>query len=129
MLLDKIQSKLDRFSFHENSFYEVTPYDSSELSSSNRKRNLVVWRSVGMVWLRLCGYSQETTAEIFNRDHTTVHHAEKQVLNALEGFDFEIKEAFYKVMNFGKDTCIRTDELGINYINSLILMENEFKKL
>lgn len=125
--IDQIHNHVYRYVINQNAFFEVCPIPLDELLGPSRLQRIVGWRNVGMVWMRLSGMTLTQAGEMFNRNHATVSHAEVQVLDALTGFHPRLKEKFDRVLNYGQNTCISSKDMNINLVNSLILLENEYK--
>lgn len=125
--INEIHNHVYRYVINEIAFFEVCPIPLDELLGPSRLQRIVGWRNVGMVWMRLSGMTLTQAGEMFNRNHATVSHAEVQVLDALTGFHPRLKEKFDRVLNYGQNTCISSKDMNINLVNSLILLENEYK--
>jgi len=61
-----------------------------QLTAGTRKREIVEPRQVAMYMLRSLGLSYAQVGSIFNKDHSTVVYATKQVQNLLS-YDMEFK--------------------------------------
>ena len=107
-----------------NTFWEVCPIDLEKLTSRTRLHEVVYWRNIGMVWYRLCGYKQQDVANVFKRTgHADVIWAEKRIMEALEGYQPELKKEFEKIClidwRFSKE-----DDIYMNELKAVVLMEN-----
>ena len=127
--INEIHNHVYRYVINQNAFFEVCPIPLNELLGSSRLQRIVSWRTVGMVWMRLSGMTLKQSGDMFNRNHTTVMHAENQILDALTGFHPRLKEKFDKVLNYGQNTCVSNTDTNINLVNSLLLLENEYKRI
>jgi chromosomal replication initiation ATPase DnaA len=127
--INEIHNHVYRYVINQNAFFEVCPIPLNELLGSSRLQRIVSWRTVGMVWMRLSGMTLKQSGDMFNRNHTTVMHAENQILDALTGFHPKLKEKFDKVLKYGQNTCVSNTDTNINLVNSLILLENEYQRI
>ena len=97
-MIKKIEQQLGIEKKSINTFWEVCPIDTETLYSSTRLAEVVYWRNIGMVWYRLCGYTQMKVKELFKRrTHADVVVAEKKIMNALEGYNKELKKEIEKL--------------------------------
>lgn len=79
-------------------FARVMNTTSEEITGKARHRHLVVPRHVAMWFLmKHSGLTQYTIGKIFDRDHSSVHHAQKRVEDLLEVGDREIAFAVESV--------------------------------
>jgi chromosomal replication initiation ATPase DnaA len=127
--INEIHNHVYRYVINQNAFFEVCPIPLNDLLGSSRLQRIVSWRTVGMVWMRLSGMTLKQSGDMFNRNHTTVMHAENQILDALTGFHPRLKEKFDKVLKYGQNTCVSNTDTNINLVNSLLLLENEYKRI
>ena len=83
-----------------------------------------------MVWYRLCGYTQMKVKELFQRrTHADVVVAEKKIMNALEGFNKELKKEIEKLAMIDWRFC-KEDDISMNEFKATVLLENKlFKRL
>jgi len=112
----------ERYSLYD--FWYICPFSKEELLK-NRKRTRINYLHVGMVWSRLSGNSLQKTGEIFKRDHSTVVHAEKNVLKSLENSIFGSPEHL-QIIEAIKNRCInpeKTEDIWQDYLSSQALME------
>ena len=65
----------------DNAITEVTGFTVEELQQKIRLRTHVLPRQVGMFFYLCAGYSLEQTGIRFHRDHATVVHSRKAVMN------------------------------------------------
>jgi hypothetical protein len=84
-----------------NAICECIGITPGELKNNykKRKKELVQARQVHMVIRNLLIRKSESLAQtgaIYNKDHATVLHAKKAVLNALDGYNVEFREKFRK---------------------------------
>lgn len=129
-MIKKIEQQLGIEKKSINTFWEVCPIDTETLYSSTRLAEVVYWRNIGMVWYRLCGYTQMKVQEIFQRrTHADVVVAEKKIMNALEGFNKELKKEIEKLAMIDWRFC-KEDDISMNEFKSTVLLENKlFKRL
>jgi hypothetical protein len=79
--LTKIKQATNCERYDMNDFYSVCPFDDETLKSKSRRLVLSRWRQAGMVYARLCGFTQGESGKLFNRSHCNVIHSEKMVAN------------------------------------------------
>jgi chromosomal replication initiation ATPase DnaA len=127
--INEIHNHVYRYVINQNAFFEVCPIPLNDLLGSSRLQRIVSWRTVGMVWMRLSGMTLKQSGDMFNRNHTTVMHAENQILDALTGFHPRLKEKFEKVLKYGQNTCVSNTDANINLVNSLLLLENHVGRI
>jgi len=127
MIIDQLHNHVHSYVINQNSFFEVCPIPLNDLFGKTKLHSVATWRSVGMVWMRLAGLTQTQVGEMFNRHHSTVVYAEHSMLDAFDGFNPQLKEKFDRVLNYGQNTCVSSKDMNINLVNSLILLENEYK--
>jgi hypothetical protein len=114
-------------------FWKICPYNLEDLTSS-RQRKKLVYLHVGMVWARLSGMSTEKVGEYFNRDHSSVTHAEKAILEVLLNPKFghkEYLENIDKIKRVYENSMLilnveKTDDVYQDYYASLVNMENNW---
>ena len=124
MNIDKIQNQLSRYNIMQNTFFEACPIPLRDLLGQTRRHSVTRWRTVGMVWMRLSGMSLKQAGAMFNRHHTSVVHSEIEILNALDGFHPKLKDTFDKVLDYANNSCVKSEDLYINYVNSQITLQN-----
>jgi chromosomal replication initiation ATPase DnaA len=127
--INEIHNHVYRYVINQNAFFEVCPIPLNDLLGTSRLQRIVSWRTVGMVWMRLSGMTLKQSGDMFNRNHTTVMHAENQILDALTGFHPRLKEKFDKVLKYGQNTCVSNTDTNINLVNSLLLLENHVSRI
>ena len=89
-----------------------------------------MWRNVGMVWAWLSGINLHKAGRLFNRDHSTVIHALKQLLLTYEGYGHEeikqnietIKNGIGEVVEINKDICV-------NWAVSQVILEKKLAEM
>jgi len=95
-----------------------------------RKREVVLWRSVGMVWKWLGGCSLAESAKEFHRDHAVTVHAIKAVINAYEGYGHpEIVENIEKVKASFPLNYYPEDDIWVNYSKNLVRLDGLVGKM
>ena len=124
MLIDEIQKKVGYKTKYVESFEKCCPFSMDELRKGNRKREIALWRHIGIVWYRLNGYGYKQIASIFNRNHAIVNNSEKRVFDALLGYDPEIKQIFNDLLECDLGEFVRIEDENINLVNALIQLEN-----
>lgn len=65
-------------------FWCTSPYDPMDLIREDRRREVMHWRHVGLVWHVLSGLGPRQAGFRFERNHATAIHSMKEVLKALE---------------------------------------------
>ena len=133
--LDNIKTNINARRYEMSDFYAVCPIPIELIKGTTRKRTIVYWRQVGMVWARLSGFSGPKASAIFNRDHATCIHAEKSVLDSFHarfGND-EIREMIEEVEEFANTQIVQNEEMGVNECISAVIIERnlieKFSKL
>lgn len=79
-----IKSKLGVSNYNFQNFLACSEYTLEELIYGSRLTHIVETRQVGMVWYFLGSNNLADTARVFQRDHATVIHAIKNIINALD---------------------------------------------
>lgn len=134
--LEKIKTHLNQRKFYMEDFWSACPYSIEELSAT-RKHQTLVYLHVGMVWARLTRLSTLEVGKMFNRNHSTVTHAEKCILNTLENIKFGKKEYleviekvlyFYKVNSDILDV-VKTEDTYQDHYASMVFLENKAYQL
>jgi hypothetical protein len=111
-------------------FYYFCPYDFNQKENQTRKREVVMWRNVGMVWAWLSGFTMENAGKLFNRDHSTVIHALGQLMLTYEGYGYEeIKQNIETIKNGLKEVVIIHDDICVNYAVSQVLLEKKLAEM
>jgi hypothetical protein len=100
------------------------PYTFDELVEKNRLRDVKEWRQVGIVVKSLELNSWSIAGVYFDRNHATAIHSANVILNALEGYNDELKEKFLSVFSFDKPDVQKTLEIGLNESICLVQQEN-----
>ncbi len=96
-------------------FWCASPYDPTELLKENRKRELVLWRHIGLTWTVLSGMGVRQAGNSFGRNHATAIHSMKEVMKALE-FPHqypEISEAIRAVRDMAKKTYANVRDVEV----------------
>lgn len=126
----KIGKMIGCTKFEMIDFYNACPFVFEGDLIDTRKREVVLWRSVGMVWKWLSGCSLYESGKEFHRDHAVTIHAIKAVINAYEGYGHpEIVENIEKVkacvpMNFYPE-----DDIWVNYAKNLVRLDGLIGKM
>lgn len=101
--LNRIRRKVDADRFVIEDFLAACPYSQDELSSNNRKHDLVVWRHVGILWGLLARETLGKASNRFGRTHCVCFHLIENVENALNGLGYkDIKSAIIDVCEASK---------------------------
>jgi hypothetical protein len=129
--ITKIRKIIGDKELYIGDFLRESPYTIEELRARDKSQDLVAWRHVGIVWLRLSGYSCAKAGGYFGRHHATVIHAEKRVFNHLTGFaDADIKSAFDMLKKRAEEPFHLTDNVHQNAFMQQKMMEaNLFRSI
>jgi hypothetical protein len=121
----KISKLINYSSFEMVDFYNSCPFIFEGETLKTRRQEVVMWRNIGMVWGWLGGKSLQKAGEEFGRDHSTVIHAIKQIINAYEGFGYpEIIENIDTIKEKSKNFVYQTDDINVNYVRNLIRLDD-----
>lgn len=119
--------------FNITDFLMVCPYDIDELRTPDRTQDLREWRQIGMSWKAIQDGGLMGASRMFKRDHATVLHSLKLVVDALDGYHDDLAEKIYKVCEKVTPTNLRIDSEDMNEIASAMLIERnlieKFSKL
>lgn len=111
-------------------FWTVCPYSFTGAEVRSRKRELVWWRNVGMVWGFMSGLTLDQSGQLFDRHHGVVLHAFQSIENAYEGFGhtemIEIIELIKANQAIGAP---RTKDIWQNYAVCQVLMDKRIALL
>lgn len=120
--LKQIKAFFNDFEFNFIDFENVSPYHVSELIPRNRKRGIVEWRQIGVTikCLELGNWNGHKT---FNIKHCTAIHSANAVLEALQGYNDELKAMFLSVLNPETIDKKRSEDENINYAVCLAQMD------
>ncbi len=118
--------KNTRFVFED--FLIACPFSLEYLRQVSRKREVMQWRQLGMVWLAIENMHLSKAGKFFDKDHSTVIHALKVVREANNGFDYVLKEKIDKIMNCIDLSVPYSNDSSENEKNSLIYLERLIKK-
>ena len=111
-------------------FYNACPFVFEGDLINTRKREVVLWRSVGMVWKWLGGSSLAESGKEFHRDHAVTVHAIKAVINAYEGYgNPEIIENIEKVKSCFPLNYYPEDDIWVNYAKNLVRLDGILGKM
>jgi hypothetical protein len=111
-------------------FYNACPFVFEGEFIDTRKREVVLWRSVGMVWKWLGGSSLAESAKEFHRDHAVTVHAIKAVINAYEGYGHpEIIENIEKVKACFPLNYYPDEDIWVNYAKNLVRLDGLLGKM
>jgi hypothetical protein len=103
------------------------------LKRRNKRKNVMEWRQVGMIWKALeCGNAVEAGG-YFGKNHATVFHSLKLAHLAFDGYHESLAEKIYEVCESLQGFNLRTDSADMNEIASAVLIERnlieKFRKL
>jgi hypothetical protein len=113
-----------------DNFLRVCPYTFEDLIIKNRSQDIKDWRQVGITIKSLECKNWTISALAFNRDHATAIHSAKVILNALEGFNPELKDKFLSAFSFEIIDDKKQLEMGLNEMICLAQLDNLiFEKL
>ena len=116
---------LEGYQFSMDDFYDTCPYTLEQLKNKNRKRDIKQWRFIGIFYQWMINNNFVETGRIFSRHHDSVINAVKVTVNAMDGYDDELKEKVERVINSNKYGIYATDDIHTNEVLALILLENE----
>jgi hypothetical protein len=115
---------LSRYSMED--FWAVCPHDVDQIKSRSRLGPIRSWRQVGMVWARLCGHTLDDSGEMFGgKDHATVLHSERAILNVLEGYgDPLVGEAINEIVEHTLRFIMRHEDMNVNEAACVVLLDD-----
>lgn len=82
-LRDELKAIIRSPKYHMFDFWEVCPWPPDELLHEGRIHEAKMWRQIGMSWQVLCGSTLAAAGSAFGRDHATVLHAMKVLVENL----------------------------------------------
>jgi hypothetical protein len=113
-----------------DNFLRVCPYSFEDLVIKNRLQDVKEWRQVGITIKALECKNWTISALAFHRNHATAIHSAKIILNALEGFNPELKDKFLSAFSFEPIDDKKQLETGLNELICLAQLDNLiFEKL
>ena len=111
-------------------FYNACPFVFEGDLIDTRKREVVLWRSVGMVWKWLSGSSLAEAGKEFHRNHAVTIHAIKAVVNAYEGYGHpEIVQNIEKIKTCLPLNFYPEDDIWVNYAKNLVRLDGLLGKM
>jgi len=125
----KIAKIINCHKFEMIDFYNACPFVFEGEFIDTRKREVVLWRSVGVVWKWLGGSSLAEAGKEFHRDHANVIHSIKAVINAYEGYGHpEIVDNIELVKSKMPMNYYSDDDLWVNYAKNLVRLDELYHK-
>lgn len=111
-------------------FLAVCPYNFEGEQRRTRKREVLIWRNVGMFYAYMSGYSLQKAGSIFDRDHATVIHALKNILTAYEGYGLtELVDVIKRVNDHHLSNVDASKDVNINYAISQVILDSMYSQL
>lgn len=100
-LRDRFSNIVNPDDIEYSTFVDVCPIPMYVVLGKGRTTEVVTWRQTGMAWLYACGHGFNLCGEIFNVEHSTVIHATKKVLEAVEDrrYDPLLHDCFMEVLD------------------------------
>ena len=115
--------------FDMTDFYYVCPYDFNDPLMRTRKREVVLWRNVGMIWSWLSGNTSVDAGKEFNMDHSVVFHALKQLRAAYDGYGHvEMIDHIETIKDKSNLIYRKTNDVCTNYAICQVRLENNIAK-
>lgn len=125
--LEKIRSFFpEGFNFDIDDVFKACPYTFIELQKKSRLKDLVQWRQISMIFKYASGSTFEQVGHYFNKDHSTIVHSLKCVINALEGYDPVLKEKIDKIVSSSDVFIYSTDDHSKNLVLCLRYLEHNY---
>lgn len=110
-------------------FYNACPFVFEGEYIDTRRREVVLWRSVGVIWKWLGGSSLHEAGREFHRDHSNVVHSIKAVINAYEGYGHpEIVQNIELVKSKIPLNFQTSDDIWVNYAKNLVRLDELYSK-
>jgi len=123
--LDRIKAKVNAQRYEISDFYAVCPIPYAILHSKKRDKDIVRWRQIGMVWLRLSGKTTVNAASHFSRDHSTCIWAEGCVADSFEKYGDEvIREYVEELVCFVEGNVMQSEDMNVNEAVCAVLINN-----
>lgn len=135
---DEIKNLLDVTKVYFEAFFNICPYTLHSLKSNQKQEPLIFYRHLGCLWIWLSGETLEQTGKYFNRNHSTVIHSIKSIMNEK---DFHYKPFLEKIIAenkklFHEDKLLVKEVMGDNFIkkqehiqNKVYLLEERIKNI
>lgn len=122
--------------FNEIDFYRTCPINEEVIKSKIRDSHVVKWRHLGCVWVLLSCNSLTEAAKVMKRNHATIIHAVKKVVNAIEGYDDELLKCLEMLVdNSRKGVYLNyvdkqyNDDIKENELVGLVSLQSNFNAL
>ena len=109
-----------------DNFVMRCPYSVEELIEKNRIQDVKEWRQIGITIKALEYNNWTVSGEHFERNHATAIHSAKVILNALEGYNKDLRDKFISCFNFDIVDIKKTLEVGLNEMICLTEQENRY---
>jgi hypothetical protein len=120
----KIAKIIECQKFEMIDFYNACPFVFEGDYIDTRKREVVLWRSVGVVWKWLGGATLSEAGREFHRDHANVIHSIKAVINAYEGYGHpEIVDNIEKIKSCFPFNYYADEDIWVNYAKNLVRLD------
>jgi chromosomal replication initiation ATPase DnaA len=127
--LDRIKAKVNAQRYEMSDFYAVCPFTIEQLCKPNRKNEIKEWRQIGMVWGRLSGLTTTKTGKMFSKDHSTVIHSTKFILDCIEGYGYESILEKIKEVTTGVKTVRQHEDMNVNEAVCAVLINNRLMEM
>lgn len=92
-----IQEKL-----YFEAFHIACPLSLSTIKKKDKESIISDWRTAGMLWMLLCGYTSLKTGYYFNRLHSTVLKNTEEFVNRLQVKDTEATNILNQILEANK---------------------------
>lgn len=130
--IQQINNYLKLKKYRMEAFWFVCPFNLETLIKDKRDFK-IDYLHVGMVWARLSGMSSAKVGRYFKRDHSSVLHAEKKILEVIENKRFG-RASKLKILNLCKEAenqILSTHDVWQDYLASMVLLESkaQFKQI
>ena len=128
--LDRIKSKVNAQRYEMSDFYAVCPIPKADLHSRKRDKDIVRWRQIGMVWLRLNGNTTVIAASHFSLDHSTCIWAEGCVADSFEKYgDNVIRDYVEDLVRFVEGNVMQSEDMNVNEAVCAVLINNRIMEM
>lgn len=116
--------------FEMSDFWAVCPYTFEGWERRTRKREVLFWRNVGMLYAYMSGMTLEKAGQVFDRDHATVIHGIGSILTAYEGWGhIEMLDIINTINNHSLLSVDQSHDVGINYAVSQVILDSMIGEL
>lgn len=131
MKRDEVKNLLNVTKVYFEAFFNVCPYTLGSLKSIQKQEPLIFYRHLGSLWVWLSGETLEQTGKYFNRNHATVIHSIKSVIN---GKDFYYQPFLDKILIeneqlLEKDKILIKEIMGDNFSKTQLHLQNKVNLL